>query len=415
MEKGKVHYAWFVLAGCCALTAGTGMILNTGGQWFVSISTELGVPVSSIAVYITVFGLCMAATAPFVGKLLPKVNIRVLITICYLACILAWAACSLYTKVWMWYITGAVLGVAGAFCFIIPAPVILSQWFVKKNGFAVGLAMTFSGITGAICNPIIQVLIATVGWRMSYVIISVAIAVIVLPFTIFVLRFSPAEKGLKPYGYEETPAAATNTNVAPADLSGVTAKVAYKSLSFWLLFVICGLFTFIAGIGQMLATIANSMGLLEIVGLIASMCMIGNILGKIGLGAISDKLGGVKTGVIGMAIVVAGFILFIIGGSSTVLVLIAALLVGVVLSMTTAIAPILTRSAFGVKDFPSIYASLNIGISLFGAFGTTVIALLADSFGGFVPTFYMGIGICVACTIFIIISLTAAKKLPREA
>ncbi|MDR1184403.1 MAG: MFS transporter [Coriobacteriales bacterium] len=415
MSGEKTPFAWAILAGCCALTFGMGTMLNTGGQWFVSVTQELGVGTAQLALYFTVQGLCMAAAAPFVGKFLPKLNTKVLLTVCYVLCLAAVGMMSQYHAVWQWYISGAVLGLAGAFCFIIPAPVILGNWFVKKTGFVVGIAMSFSGIGGAIANPVIAALIPAIGWRTTYIVIAVATAICVLPFTLLILRFKPADMGLKPYGYEETPAGATAAPATAAAMSGVTSKRALRSAAFWILFVVGGGFAFTGGITQLLPTYATSMNLLAIVGLISTVCMVGNVIGKLGLGAISDKLGGVPTGVIGMVIIAVGFVLLLLFGTSAPLVLVGSTLLGCSLSLTAVVAPILARTAFGSKEFPAIYANLNIGLSLIGAFGTTIMGLLFDVTGSFDAVFMIYIGLCALLIVLIILALNLAKRLPREA
>lgn len=413
-EKKKIHYAWFILAGCCALTFGMGSLINTGGQWFVSVTEELGCGTAQLALYFTVQGLCMAAAAPLVGKFLPKLNVRVLLTVCYALCILAVAAMSQYTQVWMWYLSGAVLGFAGCFVFLMPAPIILGQWFAKKNGFAVGLAMMFSGIGGAIFNPLAATLIGTVGWRAAYLIVAGVTAVVVLPFTIFVLRFKPSDMGLKPYGYEEASSSGDAQVHAQALSSGVPAQKARRSPSFWMLFLVCGLFAFTASYLQVLPQYASSVGMVAIVGLVSTMCMVGNIVAKLVMGAVSDKFGAKFASNATAVLSIAGFLMLIFCGSNPAIALAGAFLYGMSGCLTAVMAPLLTRAAFGGKDYANIYGTMSLGLSLVGAFGTTLVGLFYDLAGSYVPAFWLGIGICAAIILLVSLALTIAKRLPRE-
>ncbi|MEL1136082.1 MFS transporter [Desulfitobacterium sp. THU1] len=412
MSEKKLHYAWFILAGCCALTAGMGILLNTGGQWFVSVTKELNISVSTLSLYFTVQGLCMAFTAPFVGKLLPKVNLRLLLTGCYSAVILAIAAMSQYQSVWGWYISGAVLGIAGAFCFLIPAPVILSQWFAKKTGLAVGIAMAFSGISAAIMNPIIAGFIQANGWRAAYLLAAGVTAILVLPFTLFVLRFKPADMGLKPFGYEEN--AAASAAQAASAATGVPANVAMRSLSFILLFCVFGLIAFSAGFSQLLPTYAKSIGFAATIGAtMASMAMIGNIVGKLSLGVINDKFGALKTSLFGLSIVAVSFILLLLAKGNTTVILAASFFYGFSLSMTAVVSPLLVRGAYGAKDYPVLFANLSIGQSLIGAFGMPIIGFIAELTGSFATTFIVTLSILALTAVLILLAFNNAKKLTQ--
>jgi len=417
VTKEKNRYAWIILIGCCALTAGTGLVLNTCGQWFVSVTTELEVGTAQLALFVTILGICMAIASPFVGKFMAKYNLRLLLTGCWLVVLLGLAAMSFYTEVWHWYISGAIMGFAGAFCFLIPAPVILGNWFMKRNGLAVGIAMSFSGISAAIANPIFAAAISNFGWRTAYLIAAVTVAVIVFPSTLFVLRFKPADKGLKPYGYEETSEekSSSSAGTAAITVTGVSSKTAFRSPSFWLLFAMSSFFMFLAGFAQLMPSYVSSVGLLGIVGFVATMSMVGNLTGKLGLGAISDKLGGRRSSVIGLTLVTIGFLLLILGGAKEIFALSGALFYGVSLSLASVASPILVREAFGVKDFGNIYSKINIGISAIGAIGTTVVGLIYDLAGSFIPAFWSGIGLCIVCAILMLTGLALARRLPQDA
>ncbi|MEH7381667.1 hypothetical protein V7138_14490 [Bacillus sp. JJ1533] len=52
-------------------------------------------------------------------------------------------------------------------------------------------------------NPIISSSIENFGWRNAYLIMAGIVLLLVLPFTLFVNNFKPADIGLKPFGYEE--------------------------------------------------------------------------------------------------------------------------------------------------------------------------------------------------------------------
>ena len=84
-----------------------------------------------------------------------------------------------FNAVWQWYVAGAVLGVAAAFAFLLPAPVMIGNWFKKKAGLAMGIAMACSGIGGAVMNPLGGALIQSLGWRPTYAVLALIAAVLV--------------------------------------------------------------------------------------------------------------------------------------------------------------------------------------------------------------------------------------------
>ncbi len=151
----RLHPAWLILIACCFLQAGgMGTINNAAGIMVPAVLGDLQFSQGSFMLYFTIQGLCMTAALPVAGKLLPKVSMRVLVSVGMVAAALAFASMGQFNAVWQWYVAGAVLGVAAAFAFLLPAPVMIGNWFKKKAGLAMGIAMACSGIGGAVMNPL---------------------------------------------------------------------------------------------------------------------------------------------------------------------------------------------------------------------------------------------------------------------
>src|SRR5699024_11798434 len=106
----------------------------------------------------------------------------------------------LMSSVWGWYIFVIPLAVGGVFIRVIAGPVMIERWFVKKNGMALGIMTAIGGLMGAFIQPITGILISSFGWRSSYFIIGIAVILILVPTILFLVRNSPSEKGLLPYG-----------------------------------------------------------------------------------------------------------------------------------------------------------------------------------------------------------------------
>ena len=76
------------------------------------------------------------------------------------------------------------------------------------------------------------VIIANVGYQTAYLVNAILMAVLILPWTLFVIKRNPEDKGLKPFGFKEDAADAAES-VAEA---GMPAKAALKTAAFWIVF-----------------------------------------------------------------------------------------------------------------------------------------------------------------------------------
>ena len=76
--------------------------------------------------------------------------------------------------------------------------------------------------------------------------------------------------------------------------------------------------------------------------------------------------------------------------------------------------PLITRKAFGSKDYSSIFANLAMGQNLIGAFGISIIGVIYDKTGSYNTNFGIGIGLCVGFIVLTLAALSSAKKLKAE-
>ncbi|WP_232050880.1 MFS transporter [Arabiibacter massiliensis] len=412
----RIHPAWLMLIACCFLQAGgQGTIINSIGIMIPSVLGDLQFSQGSFMLYLTLQGLFMAGALPVVGRLLPKYNIRAVVSIAAVVVALAYASMGQFHEVWQWYIAGPVLGIA-ACAFILTAPIIISNWFKKRTGLAMGLAMACSGIAGAIVNPLGGFFIEAFGWRIAYALLAGIALVLVLPFSLFVIRFKPSDMGVAAYGAEDVPQeGAVSGSTAGDGLTGVSAKTAVRSLAFVCLFLVASILSFVSSFMQLLPTYATTGGLAALAAYLVSAAMIGNIVGKLVLGWLNDKLGARNATIVGLGLGVVSLALLLMAmGGTAALALAGAATFGAMTAMVQVSVPLMVRTAFGQKDYSAIYSYVSIATTLVGSLGLTVMGMSFDAFGSYAPIVSVMIGTCVLAAVLVAVGLAAAARLPRD-
>jgi len=351
------------------------------------------------------------------NKWLERVNTRLLLSGCFAIQLLVTALMSTFTEVWQWYIAGAVMGFFLPPVYLIIPPIILSNWFIKKRGFVIGIALAFSGIGGAIMNPIVASLIQNHGWRFTYVANSIIAGVIVLPFLIFVIRLKPSDKGLKPYGYSEQAAQPElQVSQAAADnhggLKGVSREEASRSVSFifmLFLFAACGFF---AGFPPHITAYGISIGQpATMASFLLSLSMIGNVFSKLALGLINDKFGGRVMMYTALVINAVSLFLLLSGSGSLPILLAGALLSGSFLSISSVATPLMVQTVYGARDYTRIFVLLSLSQNIFVSFGQPIIGYMFDFSGGYALSFIVGIIATAAAVCLAFTSFVTSKKL----
>lgn len=395
-KKLGIHRAWWILVGCCFMQAGgLGAVLDAAGVFFVPVCEDLGFSRSEISLYLTFYFIATVFAMPVVGKWITKYNINRLLSVSFTLVVAAVAAMGFYTEPWQWWMSGVVFGLAGSFIFVVPTPILIGNWFKAHKGLALGAAMSFSGIGGAVLSPLFTLLIESFGWRHAYLLVAVIMAVLVLPWTLFVFKLRPEDVGCRPYGWtEEDERGEAARAVDVGDLPGVPVSKALKTVSFVCMFLFAGLIAYFAGFNSHLPGFAQSVGFSAMVGSsLLTAVMVGNVVEKFFVGWLNDRIGVQFTVNIQLAMVALGLLGFIFAGNNLVLLYVSAFLFGAQNSLVSVSTPLLIRQMFGERDFPAIYSYTRIGTGVIGCLGPVTVAGVFDATGSFVPAFALGVAI----------------------
>ena len=103
---------------------------------------------------------------------------------------------SLAHSLWFLYLFFLIGGIAGAFSNAIAMFTILSRWFTKKWGTAIGIAMTGGGIGSILIQPLVGSIAQNYGWQATYILAGGLVLVINVPLILFVLKNRPEAMGL---------------------------------------------------------------------------------------------------------------------------------------------------------------------------------------------------------------------------
>lgn len=109
---------------------------------------------------------------------------------------------------------------------------LVPQWFIKKRGRALSIA-ALGGLISSAIFPVLNVwLIDSFGWRSSWQVLGVLVAVVFAPLAFLFIRNRPEEIGLLP---DNSPVVTdAESQVAATDISW-TVKEAMGTRAFWLL------------------------------------------------------------------------------------------------------------------------------------------------------------------------------------
>lgn len=369
------------MLGCCAMTfVGLGIVNSCAGIFLKPVAEDLGVKLGSISLYTTVQGVTNIISVLLVSRILPKCRVSVLTTVSAAAICIAFGAMSQYHSVVGWYISGAVIGFAMPFCGMPLAPMIISNWFEKREGLAMGIVMAFSGVGGVVLNPIISTIITAYSWRRAYIVMALIGAVVVLPFTAFVLRLKPEEMGCLPYG---AGSAADAADSGSAGGSPVTERQLVRDGRFYaLLLAVLFMASYNAAV-QHLSGFATESGIsLQAAGGMLSVLMFTMTVGKVLMGTVIDRFGALRAMLGASALCIAGLVLMLLAPSQAVMTLGAAVF-GLTAALVSVLPPAATKRVFGLESYAVVYPLITVGSAIGANFSVPVLGYLYDATGAY--------------------------------
>ena len=404
LKSSKV-YPWVLVLALGLMSAGTtGSYSIITGSFVTPVCEEYGFDYAAFSFYFTATLIGIAAALPFVGKLIPKVVGKIWLPLIELVLLAAGAGMAFYTEVWMFIVAGLVIGACFGFTTGVCMSDVIDQWFKKSAGLAIGIAWAVNSLYMLIMSPAITAVIDTYGWRIGYLVLAGVSAILVLPATIFIIRYKPADKGLLPYGYEEVPQEIT---VSEEVVTGVPFARAVKSPSF----VFCVLFLCLVQLtccmNQLFPTYAAEVGFSPMVGgfMVSAASLFDMVLNPI-VGTTCDKFGSTKAILSWLAVSILSFVMLMMASHSAGLSIFAAGVNDVMYVIAGTALTVLVMEVFGSRDFGRIFAMIcSIGY-IVGAFGMPVMMKVNELAGSFQGVFIF----CIVCNVAIGAFLLLAKK-----
>jgi len=408
--KKRIHYAWWILLGLAIMVGfAKGGIMTAGGLFLTPVTEDLGIGMGSLSLYFSISSIVTMLFLPFAGKMMAKYNIRLVLIVGVILQAGSFAMFGFMNSVWGWYLFCIPMSIGSIFVTQMAAPVLINKWFKKHNGLAMGIVVASGGAMGAILQPMAGKLIASEGWRYTYIFLGVVVMVVVIPTVLLTIRKSPKEKGLQRLGEDEVQSddmIAANTQ----EEKGFTAAVARKSSAFYALLLFFFFITAIGSFGQFVAPYAMGVGYdIAFAGSAMGGWSIGVLVGALAFGVLSDKIGAKNTAIFAMILGLVPVVILVTIPGNKLMFTVAICIYGFVVASIGTLGPLLTTAIFGTKEYGEIYGSAVIGLAVAGIVALPAYGYIAQITGSYTSILY-AVGLMLIINVVTIIFAFNGKK-----
>lgn len=406
--RSPIYYGWIVVATCFLVFALVSPLVASFSIFQVPVLDEFKWSRGSFAIALSIHLSFAGIATPFAGSLIDRFGPRRVMPIGALLTALALILLSQSASLWHFYVAyGLVAAAGGSLLQHVPLTALLSNWFVRHRGMAIGIVSAGSGAGQLALLSLMQLLIKNIGWRNTYLVFGLTILAIPTTLILLFLHTRPEDRGFsiedelgRRPGLDEAGAMteAGGEKSDQSDRGGGRSEVvildkewaevdwtlgkALRTFRFWALAIVMALFS--AGLLLISVQLVAYLGdksygpilIASVVGLQGGLNMLGEFVG----GFLCDRIGREKTLTLSLVIFVACIAVLNLAGVviSPALVYTFTLLYGLGFGMAVPALMISASDLFQGKHFGSILGVIVLGGYFGGALGAWLSGRLFD-------------------------------------
>lgn len=406
MNKNYSAKHWCVLAGAfLILFAGLGLSANGLSLFNAVVATDMGYSQTAFTLFFLIGLLPQVIFGTAVGSLWSKNFERIRPMILIFGSLSGATLClnAVCTQLWHFYAFALLRGVAGAFCAVLPASMLINRWFPQKRAFMTSIVMIGSSVGGLVFTQLCSFLLTQFNWRLAYVVLGLVDIALFLVATALISPHAPQDVSVEIQA-EGKPSGEQN---------GLMLSDALKTPMMWLMltgFVVGGL----ASMGFQ-GCFATALQLdygysVAKAGACYSVFVAVAIFGKLLMGWIFDRFGAIKGLMYQCVMLVLSLVSILLAQKQMSFSILLAIFFGLGNMIGTVTSTTIPPAIFGLKDYSKIYGFLTMFLTAAMGLGTTLSSAIYDLSGSYRPAWILYIFFNILCTAVFIIAIRMAKK-----
>jgi MFS family permease len=297
-SEAESGYAWLRL--CASLTL---MTLGGSGMYIVTVvlpplQAEFGIDRSDASLPYTLTMIGFGLGGILMGRLADRFGVMVPVLLGIVCLGGGFVAAGFAANLWQFVLAqGVLIGLLGCSATFAPLVADTSLWFNRRRGIAVAICASGNYLAGAIWPPVVQHFFDSVGWRLTYMGVGAFCVAAMLPLALVLRRRPPVL----------ATASGPRSNGAPHDLglpprlllgllctAGVSCCVAMSMPQVHIV-ALCGDLGFAAARGAEMLSLMLACG----------------IVSRLTFGWISDRIGGLRTLLLGSTLQAIALVAFL--------------------------------------------------------------------------------------------------------
>ncbi len=388
----RPFYGWWITGmGVLGNAFQGGFIFWTMGIYTSTFEDAFQASRARINLIETFLSVGVNGLSPFMGVLIDRWSPRHLMSI-GMAClglglIMISQAGTLFS---VWVVWATLMPLGALLIGVLPSAALISRWFRRRRGLALGLSVTGSSIGGALVPPLMTWMFMAWGWRTA-LLVSGAFCLLFVPVLWAVLRNFPADIGLEPEPDDPDPA----RSVSAVDQREWTIREMLQTPSFWWQTLIsASLLAVTLGTLANLSLHAKDLGITgQKTALLYSVIAFCSFLGKIVMGHLIDRIGVRRSGTLTASLLALGMLL-LLGLNQYPGLVLASAVIGLGFGGVTPLWTNMPARTFGARSIGRALGLMNPLHIPITATSAPLAGWISDTRGSYDLVFVIYLGLC---------------------
>ena len=388
-EKIKQHYHWVILAILLIHSIAFGCVANAATVYVIPVTEGLQISRGLFSALGTITNIVMTVWTLFTTRMLHKFGYRKTAIIAMSALLLTCVVSGLsgfFGSVAMYTFSRVIYGLCQGALNVTGVSWIMRSWFHKHYGTCLGIVTMGTGVGGMLSSVVSAAMIEAVGWSWAYIITAAFIGLTMLLY--FLVRNTPEQMGLKPYGEGQLFHEDHKKSKRLQQWKGIPEEQTRKHPAFKLMCVFIFLLNFCLWTPWYVVAPHfqdNGYTALEAAGY-QSVMMLALAVIKLLCGWISEKIGGKALNVLCVICTIVGHLGFAYVGNPY-LSYFWVVLLAISMSMTSVCIPLLSEAVFGVETGTSLVGTFMGMSCAAGIIAPLICNVIYDIIGTYSPVF----------------------------
>jgi MFS family permease len=400
MSENKIFYRGWLTVVVCLLGISTGPAAFGLSSLFLMggpMGQEFGWSRTAISTAVSVMMLCTAFSLPFMGRLVDRFGVKRVLIPSVIIFGLSLIAASRITQYWQFIAVYVAMGTIAVGTNSVPYMRVLTAWFDRRRGLAIGIAGSGTGLGFGYVPLITQEFVSHGGWRGGYFGLGMIMLLFTLPMIVFLLHEKPQSFGLHPDG------ASSDEHAAQPVASGDTLAEAMRRRDFWsLIAIFAGLAFVLYGLIPHMVPMLQDRGVsVERATLLASAFGWAAFGGRLLIGFLVDRYDARRIAFVFFSLSAIGLGMLAAPLSLWAFTL-AAILLGLSLGAEVDMLAYLTSRYFGLKNFAQIFGAMFSAVMVAMSLSPLAFGAVYDLTGSYKSILGLGVPLCLLAIVLVL-------------